>query len=59
MARHRFTYEAGRHIYFDGEECISVNREGNTTPYSADRLTEYIVKLLNGSPAAAAKVGKR
>lgn len=56
----KFTYESGRHIYFDGTPVIYIARTGddsaghNVQPYEADDLTKIIVRLLNRSRTAKA-----
>jgi hypothetical protein len=47
----RWTVEAGRQLYFDGRPCLSVGREGDTEPVTADGATHLIADLLNQSGA--------
>lgn len=48
----KFTYAGGREIHYDGRSFISVNREGDTSPFHADEAVKLIVKLLNKSRTA-------
>jgi hypothetical protein len=45
----RWTVEAGRQLYFDGQPFIGVSREGNTQPAVADGATHLIAELLNSA----------
>lgn len=50
MARTKhFTVSAGRQIYCDGRPFISVGREGETRPTTADALTHKFARDLNRS----------
>ena len=44
---HRYTVEAGRQIYCDGEPFVSIGREGHTHPSNADEAVKVIAALLN------------
>lgn len=46
----RFTVEAGRQVYFDGQPFISIGREGATDPSTADRMTHFVAKCMNRNP---------
>lgn len=43
----RYTVEAGRQIYRDGEPFISIGREGHTDPSNADDVTYFVMAWLN------------
>lgn len=44
--RHKFTVEAGRQVYRDGKPYLSVGREGDTLPTSADEATHLLAACL-------------
>ena len=43
----KYTVEAGRQIYCDGRPFVSIGREGDTQPTTADALTHFVALLLN------------
>lgn len=43
----RWTIEAGRLIYFDGQPCLYIEREGDTRPVVADGAARLIVEVFN------------
>ena len=49
MATKRFTVSAGRQINCDGRPFISVTRDGDTRPTTADALTHKFARDLNRS----------
>jgi hypothetical protein len=44
---HRWTAEPGRHIHFDGQPFVHIDREKEALPVEADALVHFIVKCLN------------
>lgn len=40
--KHRYTMEAGRHIYRDGKPLIAILRCGDTEPWEADKMFREI-----------------
>lgn len=54
-----WTVEPGRHIHFDGQPFVHIDREQEALPVEADNLTHFIVEALNNAGMTPDELYKR